>query len=219
MNLWQNLQQQTVRFQFWAATYPYGEKRGEWECDYEAWSDLYIAFQSFLAQHPFDTWSDEQTATLLYVLARDNEMGFSAGLAGEVAKDPGRLLHLAAASLQCEERDAKWQVAHQLGNLHGYASEAEPLLLSLFQDADEYVRRNALMALGRLECSLVEGLVEAAWSRPDEWQEYQRMGVLDALYNIRSPQLEKYLVRADEDGRQHLAGYAAKIRSALSSGS
>jgi len=219
MNSWQSLQQQTARFRSWAAAYPYGEKRSEWECDYDAWSDLYTAFQSFLEENPFDTWSDEQTGTLLYVLARDNEMGFSAGLASKIAKYPRRLLHLAATSLQCEEYDAKWQIARQLGNLHGHASEAEPLLLSLFQDADEYVRRNALMALGRLECSLVEGLVEAAWSRPDEWQEYQRMGVLDALYNIRSLQLEKYLARADEDGRQHLAGYAAKIRSASSSGS
>lgn len=88
----------------------------------------------------------------------------------------------------------------------------EPLLLQFAHDEDEYVRRQALMALGTLGSPLVEDLAEAAWQTGHE---YQRMAVLAALRDVQSPALDDYLARAESDGRQYLLHYAAKIRAGV----
>ena len=41
------------------------------------------------------------------------------------------------------------------------------------------------------------------------------MAVLDALRDVGSPLLEDYLMKAEEDGRPHLAAYSTKIRNEL----
>jgi len=86
---------------------------------------------------------------------------------------------------------------------------AEALLLDLAAGADEYVRRRALMALGRIKSGQVETLVREAWDSGDE---YQRMAVLDALHDVRSKKLALYLDMAQADGGQYLTAYAGRIR-------
>ena len=65
------------------------------------------------------------------------------------------------------------------------------------------------MALGNIKSVKVETLVGQAWDSGDE---YQRMAVLDALHNLQSPRLARYLELAQEDGRKYLTGFADRIR-------
>lgn len=150
--------------------------------------------------------------TVIYIVARDNEVEI---MVSELAQEPDRFLAVALACLSSAERDAKWQFAAELGKLSTHLQEAESLLLKFVEDEDEYVRRRAIIALGRIRSSHVERLAEQAWNREEEWQEYQRMAVLDALHSVGSPQLETYLIKATEDGRQYLGVCAAKIKGEL----
>jgi HEAT repeat protein len=201
------LRDETRRFRVWADAYPLAKRHDWWAYDYRSWQQLGDAFTRFLEACPFPTWSSEAVQTVLYVIARDNE---SQHHVRQVAQEPARLLFLAEESLSCDEPDAKWQLAVELGNLAEHRTEAEPLLFRFSQDEDEYVRRQALMALGRLRSPLVERLVGPAWDSGDE---YQRMAVLCALLDTASPELNEYLARADADGREYVAGYAARVRA------
>ena len=181
---------------------------GEWECNYEEWGAIYEACDHFFRHHSIQEWNQEAIDTIFYIIARDNESQF---LSSKLAEQPNRLLYLAENCLLATEADARWQIAVELGNLSERLSEAEPILLRLTNDVDEYVRRQALMALGRLQSPQVENLAAIAWNREEQWQEYQRMAVLSALRDTHSPLLSHYLEKAEADGRQYLTAYAAKI--------
>ena len=205
-----NLKQEIIRFQEWQTQNP-----GRWEDDYENWRDIYNAFEPFVQAVPFQRWELETTQLILYAIARNHEPEY---LAEMVAQYPPMLLFLAKASLASEEYEAKWLLAAQLGELPEYASQSEPILVRLVeagrfvkdgQDVNEYPSRRALKALGRLKSAAVEDLVEVAWSTG---YEYQRMGVLRALYDAASPQLEKYLRQAEEASNDYLRLFAKRIR-------
>lgn len=195
------------RFQAWADAYPHASRYGEWECDYDGWPGLHEAVLGFVAGRPFESWSDAEAQAVLYSIARDNELQL---LAREVReRHPELIPPLARAALQVGERDDRWQLAVELGQL---GAESEPLLLEMAGDEHEYVRRMALQSLLRIGSTAVEELALAAWQRPDEDQEWARMMALYCLKKLGSPRLEPLLAEAEQDARQYLRGYAEGIR-------
>jgi hypothetical protein len=200
------------KFKAWANSYPHCY--GEWECDYQGWRPLYAAFQSFIRAKDFVTWSTEELSDVLYAIARDNEIE---DLAREVTRfDTALLLDLTEAAIKIGERDAKWQLATQLGIAEANNSRSEELLLILAQDQDEYVRRRSLQALTLIGSSSAERLALEAWSRPDEAQQWARMTTLWVLHHIGSRQLEQFLQEAERDPSfSYLIEYAEKIRSGI----
>ncbi|WP_227245324.1 hypothetical protein [Paraburkholderia caribensis] len=133
---------------------------------------------------------------MLYAIARDNEMEH---IAQELSGRPEALLELARFALRSLEPDAKWQLAAQLGTLSTNKAEAETLLLRLVDDADEYVSRRSLLALGVLKSVHAESLAEKAWLTGHE---YQRIAALRVLKDIASSKLTEYAQFAEEDGRK-----------------
>jgi long-subunit acyl-CoA synthetase (AMP-forming) len=209
--MFKNLKEQIEQFRAWANTYPIEQCSGEWECDYDEWNLLYASFAKFLQDCPVEEWNQEVIQDVLYIIARDNEMEI---MISDLAQNANRLLVVAVAALS-SERDAKWQIAAKLGTMSSHLQEAELLLLKFVEDDEEYVRRHALLALGRIRSEHVELLAEQIWNREEEWQEYQRMAVLDALLQVNSPLLKEYLLKAVEDGRQHLVAYSSKLENRL----
>jgi hypothetical protein len=199
------------RFRAWAdATCPPDRRFGEWECDYESWGDIYEAVLAFVAAGPFGSWSPEEVRAVLYALARDNE---SQHLAGEIRrKYPELLVPLARASIEVGEREDRWQLAEELGQLGRAGGEEERLLLVLARDEHEYVRRRALASLARLHSPTVEELALEAWHRPDPEQQWSRMMALWCLHRVGSPQLGQFLAEAEQDPREHLRGFAGQVR-------
>jgi hypothetical protein len=183
-------------FRQWDRSLPPGPRYGEWERDYDHWYELLPAAGRVLHLSP-ENWRPETTEQILYVLARDNETELIADWVGD---RPSVLIHLAGAARLQSDRDAKWQIAVRLGRMP-MTNMTEDLLLAFARDADEYVRRIAMMALADLGSSHVEDLVGAAWKTGDE---YQRMAGLYALQRIRSPRLAKFTELARADGRQFL---------------
>jgi HEAT repeat protein len=199
------LEQEVTRFRAWADTYD-RPRRGEWECDYPNWADLYNVVTAYLSHSKVEEWDECVSGLLLYAIARDNEDEY---IAGQLSETPEKLYALTQAALRSGEKDAKWQLAEQLAHYPG-REEIESLLLALVRDADEYVRRRALMALGKIKSSQIETLAGEAWDSGDE---YQRMAVLDALHNVQSKKLALYLDLAQADGRDYLMAFANRIRT------
>jgi HEAT repeat protein len=195
------------KFRAWADAYPHPVRNGEWECDYDSWASLYDAVLGFVADRPFDSWSSDELQSVLYTIARDNEMQH---LAREVRRrHPELLLPLSRAAVRLGEREDRWQLAVELGSA---GSGGEQVLLEMAHDEYEYVRRRALESLAKVGSPAVEELALAAWHRPDEDQEHARMMVLHCLDYIGSPQLEPLLAEAERDGRQYLRQFAQGLR-------
>lgn len=210
MDVRNELLTQVNRFKKWATTYPPDQRSGEWECDYEHWNTLWRAFLEFVDGVPFALWSVEERISVLYVIARDNEMEY---LVREIKdRSAELLLDVSDAALEIGEADAKWQLATQLGYLAKNTARQETLLLQFANDGHEYVRRRSLQSLARIRSSETEKLALEAWSRPDESQQWARMNALWALYQIESRKLESLLACVEMDGRPYLMEFAAKIR-------
>ncbi len=201
---------EVARFHEWATTTPPERRRGEWECDYPWWSELYSAVLGFVDAVPFANWSTDEVAAVLFAVARDNEMEH---LASEIcSRQPDTLVALAQAAVESGERDAKWQLAEQLGQLAHGGGQAEPILVTLACDEEEYVRRRSLKSLARLGSPAVEKLALAEWQRADENQDYARMMVLWCLHRIGSPHLAPLLEMAAQDMRMYLSKCAERIQ-------
>ncbi|MCW3051984.1 MAG: hypothetical protein JWN14_1154 [Chthonomonadales bacterium] len=197
-------------FQQWAeATFPKGGfGEGEWE--YPAWDRFWPAVLEFVAACPFSSWSQEELKAVLYALARDHEDEIIADELRE--KFPDVLLPLTRAAIEFGEKDARWQLAHQLGQLDATGGEPEQMLLALAHDEEEYVRRRALQALARRGSAAVEPLALEMWEREDPHQEWSRMMALSCLQRVGSQKLEPLLTEAERDVRPYLRARAEKIR-------
>jgi HEAT repeats len=204
-----------ARLRAWAQTVDPPQRVGEWECDYQAWPEIYDAWEAVLAASPGARWKDGSSAALvaliseaLYALARDNECQRLAGIAAQRGAET--LCALTEAALDGGEPEARWQLAHELGSAP--APEAEPLLLRLADDADEYVRRRAVQSLARLGAPRTEELALREWSSAPDDVPWTRMNALWALHRISSPLLPSLLRAALSAEDPHLRQYAEKLR-------
>ena len=197
------------RFQAWADAYPIKieSRYGEWECDYDDWNAIYVTLNTVLHTMPISSWDSLLMAQILYILGRDNEMEI---VADAIAADPERLLVVAAAAIGAGDRDAQWQCAEHLGALVQDRSRAEDLLVCFLSSGDEYVRRRALMALGRLQSPLTDVFVQQAW---ESGNEYQRMVALSALKDAGSVNLEQYLLAGETDPSAFVRAHVERVRA------
>lgn len=199
------------RLREWASAYPSEPRSGEWECDYRWWSNIYQAVLDFTATRSFDKWLPHEVRAVLYAIARDNEMQH---LAREIRRrHPELLIPLSKAAIGVGERDDRWQLAVELGELGRAGGEEEKLLLIMSQDEHEYVRRRTLGALAQIGSAAVEELALEAWHREDPDQEHSRIMALDCLHVVGSPQLEALLIEAEKDERKYLADFARDLRA------
>jgi HEAT repeats len=193
------------RFKNWADRYPTTQRTGEWECDYEHWSEIESAFDSCLDAWSPEDWTNEIIELMLYAIGRSNE---TERLINQMRARQSQLLALARAALQSGDPDARWQLAHAVGKWVPDSEQAEPLLERFFDDQDEYVSRRALTALGNRGSIRAEALALRAW---ETGHEYQRMAALGALQSINSAAFGRYMALALEDGREYLVKYATSL--------
>lgn len=192
------IRSEVAKFRAWAERYPAEDRYGEWECDYPGWAELHRAFIDYMDATSIAELQSEVMADLIYAIARDNEISY---LASQLGQRQVHLLQLLPHVLASEEPDARWQIAAQLGERALPFAVAEPALIKLVADQDEYVRRIALQALGRIDSPHTEHFCGQAW---ESGHEYQRIMVLWVLHTIGSSQLDRYLALAREDGREYL---------------
>jgi hypothetical protein len=201
---------QVQNFKQWASEYFPEDRYGEWECDYPDWQCLYKAVLDFITTHQsINKWSTEHLELVLYALARDNECEYIATELRECY--PEILIELAILSIKFGERDARWQLAQELGQLQLETEKIEIILNEFANDSDEYVRRHALMALARIKSGFTENLALKIWHQFHKNQEWSRMAVLWCLNEINSSYFETFRLEAESDSRSYLSEYAKNM--------
>jgi hypothetical protein len=198
------------KFRVWSKGFselPEEERWGEWEEEYEHWDRIESAFADFIRSTNVEDWTNAISTALLYIIARDNE---SETLADLVSEYPEKLVFLAQQAVNAESPTSKWLLTIRLPRLSD-KKLAESLLLDFIDNSDEYVRRRTLMSLAQVGSSQTEHYCKKAWQRSDPYQEYQRMMVLHALFEIKSPLLQQYIEEAKRDGRRYLVENAVDI--------
>lgn len=195
-----------ARLQAWAATIPEDARGGEWECNYGDWHEIYAAWTKLVATAPVESWEPALIDAALFAIARDNE---NQALARELPR--AALPVLTEHATARGEPDAKWQLAHELGE--GPRAAVETLLLRLADDEDEYVRRRALQSLARIGAAGVTELALREWERAPDEMPWSRMNALWALHRVSSPSLSSRLEEALASPNELLRDYARKVRA------
>ena len=190
----------------WVAKNEHLSKSAEWESEYPEWAWIWSVAEQFMAAKPVAEWTAEEMEGILYAIARDNELEVIADAAAENANT---LIAVARAALEKGHRDARWQLAARIGAVVYDRDESIWLLSQFINDQDEYVRRRALIALGDLRAEEVEACSERAWATGEE---YQRIAALHVLAKIGSARLDRYLLLANEDGREYVLAAAERAR-------
>ena len=188
------LKEEIDKFKKWAAENP--GRYGEWEFYYSNWENLYSAFIEFIENLSIDNLLTKEIEDLIYVIGRDNE---AERLIDFLSEKDDLFLLLASSAITVDDADARWQFAHYLGEIKYGKADAERLLLKFFQDPNDYVSRRALMELANMGSSCTEEFCAKAWETNEE---YQRIFVLYSLNKIKSSELESYISKAYDDGRQ-----------------
>ncbi len=200
------------KFDKWAQSQfdePQDEVAGEWECNYENWNEIYLAFEKLMTHtHPNDL-TDKQKDRLLYIIARDNETEYLSSILND-----DFLLLLTEHSIIDGKKNDKWQLAIQLYRLVD-RQKALQLLENFVDDDDEYVNRRALMELARVNSDKVEFYAQKFWNKNKygEMEEYQKMAVLQSLSLINSKIIDSYINLALQSGQKNLTEFAKKLKS------
>ncbi len=198
------------RFDNWAQSQfdvPQDDIGGEWECNYENWDDIYKSFENFITIANPNELTGKQKNRLLYIIARDNEIGYLSRIL-----DNQFLTILTEQSIADGHRDDKWQLAVQLYKLTD-REKALAFLEKLVNDDDEYVNRRSLLELAKLKSEKVEFYAEKFWNKNKygQMEEYQKIAVLHSLKIINSKLLDNYIELAKQSGQMYLIENAEKI--------
>ena len=194
-----DLRTEIERFREWASTQP--QDYGEWECDYDEWSDLYAAVEEVLSAPDL---SETDIGYLLYALARDNECEIIRDMLEEYVVNS---LRLAQAAVSYPDPDARWQVAVFLGTQ--IEAESCALLRCYTQDSHEYVRRRALLASMRHDPKYAERTARLWLTVPDD---YSRLAALTVLHELNSSHLKEARVQLQDDSFVYVREMVDKIR-------
>lgn len=193
------------KFRNWAKTISTANRSGEWECDYTEWSEICTQISKFLDSTNYLLWTECEIFELLYIIGRDNESQYIAGL---IAEQTDRLIWLLTQCLNSKESEAKWQLIAEAGELPVWDDELGELIYRLYFDKSHYVQRRALMELGKKKSKYTLEVAEYSWGTGDE---YQRISVLQALHDLSYERIFDFLAVALKSGKEHLILSAERI--------
>ena len=197
------LHQQVTKFKHWAATAD--RRSGEWECDYEHWHDLWASASDTIIAYQDGAIPNAEADDLLFALARDNECEH---VREKLLSSPELITTLAKRAVVSGDADAKWQIAISVAEAQ--LPDAADLLRPFLTDADEYVRRRALMAIAPFSPKEAEGL---AIKNLDDRFEYTRIAALHVLHTVRSGHLEAGLDRLASDPNKYVRQNVEELRA------
>jgi hypothetical protein len=149
--------------------------------------------------------SEKEIHALVFLLDKDWSRG---NLLISLSNSSASILLLASHASAMDLPDASAQLASKLDTVDAPASERVRLLLRFTENADEYVRRIAVMSLGRMHYAQIDEVVQRLWSYDGV---HMKMGCLTALKDANSPALKAYLELAGELQDENLQSFIAKL--------
>lgn len=148
---------------------------------------------------------------LLFCIARDNDCLI---LINNLENYPQWFSVLCKASFKTNYINAKWQFAEYLGKYNG-DDNLQECIFEFLEIDDEYTQRMALSTLVSLYPNKVEEYVEKHWDKSKEFgknlEGYHKMMILDVLNRIKSSNLKRYLLLAQQSEHKYLKEFADKI--------
>lgn len=198
-----SFEEEVLRFRKWAPRHE--GTYGEWECDFEHWIDLYDATEEKIKGITLEDLDESLLRDLLYVLGRDNECE---RVREFLMNYPALLRVLANRAIALGDADARWQLAKSIGESN--FKDGADLLRPYLCDADEYVRRQSLMAITPLAPAEAE---EIAKNNMDDDFEYSRIVGLHVLNEVNSEALDYFLDRHENDPSEHVRKRVIEIQN------
>ena len=205
MNIRADFESEVEKFRLWAP--PHKDTYGEWEEDYDNWSELVSATELLINSGSYNNPDQSLTDDLLYAIARDNECG----RISDILEDNLVLLeYLTIHGVKSNEWHAKWQLAVLVGE--STLKNAAELIRPYLTDNEEYVRRRSLMAITPHSPEEAEAIALRQIS--DEY-EYTRIVSIHVLFEVSSTELNYYLNILKNDPNEHVRNNVNEILSAV----
>lgn len=108
------------------------------------------------------------------------------------------------------DHDTRWQLVYYVSKIFESNHEVEDIVLSYWQDTNEYVKRRALLALGYMNSKFAEDLAVEAYSTSFE---YQKIAALEVFHTINSQKLSDYLNLSEQSGPTIVRKSAQRIKT------
>lgn len=182
---------------------------GEWEPLCSEFDYMLSDGLKVIENIDFSNAAEQIADDLLYLIARDNEVGI---VINKLLDYCGWFSILCQRSLHSPYTNAKWQFVEKLSEYNG-DNCLKNLVYDFLNAGDEYTERMALKALADIYPQDAEKYAVMFWEREKfENSEYQKMMALDVLNKIHSPKLAHYLDEADKSDFKYLKESAKNIR-------
>ncbi len=193
------------------------------EPSYPEWDEIENYFAELLKKNQISNLSPEAQKNLLYLIARNWDINHMIGWLyidsplsnlGDLKYSDFILLATTLSTLNHPDfNNAKSQFASSFRKFTELTPEIERLLLLFYYDKDEYTKRTALDALGKLGYTNIRSLIELSWNTVDnEHHKMQCLNVID-LYIKDIALMKEYLLRAENYEGKFLAKYVAELKT------
>lgn len=188
---------------------------------YPYWNEIEDFYSELLEKDLIKTLDNEDKENLLYLIARNWDCGrMIAWLStGEQLSGLGHLKEDDFINLsktlsginKVEFDDAKCQFVSSFKKFSFLTKEIEEILLTFYNEKNEYTKRLALISLGKLGYSEIKKLIKISWETVDD--EYQKIGCLYLIHEILNNQelLAHYLLLSQNEAGENLKNYISDV--------
>lgn len=221
----ERLKKFVAKFRKWLADNYSEEKIKENLIDdagYPHWKEIESYFSEMLANKQLSTLNKEDKINLLYLIARNWDIGSMIGWispnktlshCGELEeKDFIDLAKTVAELNHSEFDDAKCQFASSFKKFAELTPEIEEILLMIYETGDEYSKRLSLISLAKLGYHDIKNLLKKSWTM--EESELHKIGCLTVIdeYLKDEDLLREYITEAETDDRRYISEYVTKLK-------
>ncbi len=193
------------------------------DCSFPFWNEITELYSTLLDEKLITQLDTHDKNNLLYLIARNWDIGsMISWLSSDSIKELSNLgyltkedfIILAKSAIELsgnEYNDAKSQIASSFRKFDKSTIEIEYILLELYNDKDEYTKRQALLSLGKFKYENIEKLITKSWNTIND--EHHKMACLTILkdYLNNRKLLKEYVQLALTEKGKYLVQYAKDI--------
>lgn len=190
------------------------------DVSYPEWEKLQSFFSDLITKNEISQLDYEDKVNLLYLAARGWDCGgFFYELSeqkpisscGDLTdKDFIEIGKVAISLTGIEFQDAKSQIAICFRKLDYLSEEIETILLSLYNENDEYIKRQSLFSLAKLGYKNINELIDKSWLIDNEWHKIGCLQTIDT-YLKDELMLKKFISEVSNDKRKDLREYVKQL--------
>lgn len=191
------------------------------DAGYPKWYEIEDFYSELLEKDLIKRLDKEDEENLLYLISRNWDCGrmiawLSTGSQlsnrGNLKEDDFIKLSKTLSQINNPEfDDAKAQFASSFKKISLFTKEIEEILLSFYNQENEYTKRLALISLGKFGYSDIKKIIKTSWETIDD--EHHKMGCLYVIHEFLNDEelLMHYLSLAQVEEGENLKNYISEI--------